>query len=170
MPGPHTLAETERTVEDRIAGLKIDYDAMNAVLGMFRAANASRNHIVREVLAPAGLTWTAFLTLWISWIWGSAETRIIAEEAGISKATLSGVLNTLENRGLINRLVDKKDKRLVLISLTPAGTRMIKKLFPLVNHEESFIVRDFTKKQQSEIADYMRGIFSAVEESGSEQD
>ena len=36
------------------------------------------------------LTWTAFVVLWVTWIWGSAETRVIADETGVSKATLSG--------------------------------------------------------------------------------
>ena len=67
------------------------------------AANAARNHMERTVLAKSNLTWTAFVVLWVAWIWESAETREIASEAGVSKATLSGVLTTLEGRGFVER-------------------------------------------------------------------
>ena len=119
MAGPHTLAETERAAESRIAGLELDIESLHVVSNLFRAANAVRNHMEREVLTPADLTWTAFVVLWVTWIWGSAETRVIAEETGVSKATLSGVLTTLEKRGLVQRSRSEEDGRLVLVELTP---------------------------------------------------
>jgi DNA-binding MarR family transcriptional regulator len=84
----------------------------------------------REVLTPNDLTWTAFVVMWVTWIWGPAETRMIASEAGISKATLSGVLNTLQARDLLTRKKDEQDGRLVVVALTPSGLRLIKRLFP----------------------------------------
>lgn len=162
MAGPHTLAETERTAESRLAGLSIDYDALHVTSNLFRAANAVRNHLEREVLAPAELTWTAFVVLWIAWIWGGAETRIIAEESGVSKATLSGVLNTLEKRGLVVRKQGANDKRLVVVVLTSSGTRLIKKLFPLINEQEQYVCRTLTSHEQSEAAAYMRRLVQSV--------
>lgn len=162
MVGPHTLAETERTAESRLTGLAIDYNAMRVTSNLFRAANTVRNHMEREVLAPANLTWTAFVVLWIAWIWGGAEARIIAEESGVSKATLSGVLNTLEKRGLVVRKRGTADKRLVTVVLTAAGTRMIKRLFPLINAQEQRICQDFALKEQAETADYLRRLVQSV--------
>ena len=80
MAGPHTLAETERQVADRLGDLTLDFEAMAVVSNLFRAANAVRNHLERSVLAPADLTWTAFVVLWVVWIWGRVETRTIAAE------------------------------------------------------------------------------------------
>ena len=162
MAGPHTLAETERTAESRVAGLKIDSEALAVTSNLFRAANAVRNHLEREVLAPAELTWTAFVVLWIAWIWGSAETRIIAEESGVSKATLSGVLNTLEKRGLIVRRPGEQDKRLVIVVLTPTGTRLIKRLFPRINEQEVYVCRTLSRQEQAEAAGYMRKLVQSV--------
>ena len=103
MAGPHTLAETENLVQSRLSDMQLDFQAMAVTSNLFRAANAVRNHLERTVLAPADLTWTAFVVLWVAWIWQTAETRMIAEESGVSKATLSGVLSTLEGRGLVTR-------------------------------------------------------------------
>lgn len=141
MAGPHTLAETERQVADRLGDLTLDFEAMAVCSNLFRAANAVRNHLERSVLAPADLTWTAFVVLWITWIWESVETRVIAAEGGFSKATLSGVMTTLEGRGLLERARSQSDGRLVIVSLTPKGKRLMRGLFPKFNAEERTVTR-----------------------------
>lgn len=165
MAGPHTLAETERTVEQRLAELTLDRSAMSVISNLFRAANAVRNYMEQHVLAPVELTWTAFVVLWVIWIWGEAETRVIAEECGVSKATLSGVLATLEGRGLLTRTKSEADRRLVLVSLTPSGTRLIKRLFPLINEAETHAVRLIAGREHAQIADQFRLLVEAVDES-----
>ena len=141
MAGPHTLAETERQVAAQVGDLTLDFEAMAVVSNLFRAANAVRNHLERSVLAPADLTWTAFVVLWVVWIWDRVETRVIAAEGGFSKATLSGVLTTLESRGLVERSRSEIDGRLVDVTLTPAGTKLMRSLFPKFNAEERAITR-----------------------------
>lgn len=141
MAGPHTLAETERQVAARLGDLTLDYEAMAVVSNLFRAANAVRNHLERSVLAPADLTWTAFVVLWVVWIWDRVETRTIAAEGGFSKATLSGVLTTLEKRGLVERSRSDIDGRLVDVELTSAGRALMRELFPKFNSEERAITQ-----------------------------
>ena len=162
MTGPHTLAETERTAESRIADLEVDFRALAVISNLFRAANAVRNHMESTVLSKSDLTWTAFVVLWIAWIWGSAETRMIAEESGVSKATLSGVLNTLERRGLLTRSRSAEDGRLVIVVLTPAGTRLIKRLFPQINEQERVATSGLTPKQQEVAANLLRELVLAT--------
>jgi DNA-binding MarR family transcriptional regulator len=161
--GPHTLAETERAAESRIAGLELDIESLHVVSNLFRAANAVRNHMERSVLTPADLTWTAFVVLWVTWIWGSAETRVIADETGVSKATLSGVLTTLEKRGLVLRSKSEEDGRLVLVELTPAGQRLIKRLFPRINEEETLATRLIPAGTKEDAAELLRLMVLAVE-------
>lgn len=162
MSGPHTLAETERTAEARIAGLHVDNEAMSVISNLFRAANSVRNFMESEVLAKVDLTWTAFVVLWISWIWGSAETRMIAEESGVSKATLSGVLNTLEKRNLVTRKRSAEDGRLVLVTLTPAGKRMITQVFPQINEAETAAVALLGVRERTQAAECLRKLVLAT--------
>jgi DNA-binding MarR family transcriptional regulator len=79
--------------------------------------------------------------MWVVWIWDRVETRTIAAEGGFSKATLSGVLTTLEGRGLVERTRSETDGRLVDVTLTPAGTKLMRSLFPKFNGEERAITR-----------------------------
>ncbi len=132
MAGPHTLAETENAVLSRLSGLTLDYEAMAVASNLFRAANAVRNHLERTVLQPHDLTWTAFVVLWVTWIWEPVETRVVADEGGFSKATLSGVLATLEGRGLVTRERSTADGRLVLVRLTAVGPTHDEEALPAV--------------------------------------
>ncbi len=162
MPGQHTLDETESQVATRLAGMNLDFEAMAVTANLFRAANAARNHMERTVLAKSNLTWTAFVVLWVAWIWESAETREIASEAGVSKATLSGVLTTLEGRGFVERKRGEKDGRLVTVELTASGKRLMKKLFPEFNKSERHVVRGLTSAEQPVAADILRRITQAA--------
>jgi DNA-binding MarR family transcriptional regulator len=163
MAGPHTLAETENLVQSRLSDMQLDFQAMAVTSNLFRAANAVRNHLERTVLAPADLTWTAFVVLWVAWIWQTAETRMIAEESGVSKATLSGVLSTLESRGLVTRRRGETDGRLVIVELTPAGKRLMKRLFPKFNEQEQAVCRLIPADQQELAAQFLRSFVRATD-------
>ena len=163
MAGAHTLARTERQVSDRLKGMTIDFKAMAVTSNLFRAATAVRNHLERSVLAPHDLSWTAFVVLWVVWIWEPIETRQIAAEGGFSKATLTGVLSTLENRKLAVRKKSSSDGRLVLVELTPAGRKLMKELFPEFNAQEQFVAKALEASLQDATADALRKITANIE-------
>jgi DNA-binding MarR family transcriptional regulator len=162
MPGQHTLDETESQVATRLAGMDLDFEAMAVTANLFRAANAARNHMERTVLAKSNLTWTAFVVLWVAWIWETAETREIAAEAGVSKATLSGVLTTLESRRLVERKRGERDGRLVTVELTPAGKKLMKGLFPEFNRAERQVTRGLDRSELPNVARSLRQITKAA--------
>jgi MarR family transcriptional regulator, organic hydroperoxide resistance regulator len=85
MAGQHTLTETDRAVAQRLSSTQIDMRAMAGVSNIYRAAGSVRHHFERTVLAPHDITWTAWVVLWVVWIWEDIETRHVAAEAGISK-------------------------------------------------------------------------------------
>jgi len=163
MAGSHTLAETERQVSERLSHMTLNFDAMAVSSNLFRAATAVRNHLERTVLAEADLSWTAFVVLWVTWIWEPIETRQIAEEGGFSKATLTGVLSTLESRGLVTRKKSKEDGRLVLVELTARGRKLMDKLFPAFNKQETAIINSIAPSKQVLLADQLRVITKFAE-------
>ena len=163
MAGAHTLAETERQVNSKLNGLPIDFRATAVASNLFRAATAVRNHFERTVLSQHDLSWTAFVVLWVVWIWEPIETRQIADEGGFSKATLTGVLTTLEGRGLVTRSKSETDGRLVLVSLTAKGRKMMDTLFPEFNANEREIAGVVSAAKQKDLADLLRAITVGVE-------
>jgi DNA-binding MarR family transcriptional regulator len=163
----HTLAETERAVADRLAGLALDMPAMAVVQNVYRAAGAIRNRLERSVLSPHGLTWTGWVVLWVVWIWGEIESRHAAAEAGISKGTLTGVVGTLQSRGLVSRRVHPDDARRALLTLTPKGSRLMVELFPQFNQEESAVVGILGQEDQVAVARALRQIAIRLESADS---
>ncbi|MEU1185364.1 MarR family transcriptional regulator [Streptomyces sp. NPDC005820] len=167
MPPLHrSIAETERAVRRRLGGLTLQHEAMAAVANVHRAAAAVRQHLENSVLRPHELTWTGFVVLWVLWIWDQQETWSVAEEAGISKGTLTGISRTLEGRGLVARSTHPEDGRRVLLSLTPEGERLMEELFPAFNAEEAFVSGSLSPEQCLQLADSLRAIVSRLEEHG----
>ena len=161
--GHHTLEETEKAVSDMLSGMPVDMESMAAVQNIYRAANAVRKRLESTVLAPHDLTWTGWVVLWVVWIWGDIETRHVAAEAGISKGTLTGVIGTLEKRGLLKRRTHPDDARRVLVSLTPKGRKLMAVLFPKFNAEESHVTASLTGPEKATLARTLRKVALQVE-------
>jgi MarR family transcriptional regulator, organic hydroperoxide resistance regulator len=159
------LVQAERDIRGRIGDQHLDFAAMAAVSNIYRAANVIRNHMERKVLADEDLSWAAFTVLFVLWIWGDQQTRHLAAEAGVTKGTLTGVLKTLEKRGLVQRQTHESDGRLVLVSLEPKGRGVIERLFPAFNMGEAFVSASLSEQDKEQLASLLRTIIRSVEES-----
>jgi DNA-binding MarR family transcriptional regulator len=54
----------------------------------------------------------------------------VAEYLGLTKGTVSQTLQVLEAKGLITKIGDLEDKRLVHLKVTPAGRRLLEEAIP----------------------------------------
>ena len=158
MPDRHTLEETERAVEEHVSHLKLDVAAMHACASIFRAGNAIRDNVTRDVLRPHDLTWTGFLTLWSIWIWDERESHEVADSVGISKATLTGVVRTLMGRGWLEREVPAHDKRRVTLTLTPEGIELMNSIFPEFNALEADAVSGLSRRETAQLTKLLRKV------------
>ena len=158
------LVRAEREIRDRIGDQRLDFAAMAAVSNIYRAANAIRHHMEQRVLAEEDLSWAAFTVLFVLWIWGDQQTRHLAAEAGVTKGTLTGVLKTLEKRGLTQREAHAEDGRLVLVSLQPKGVAVIERLFPAFNQGETLVSSGLTEREKNQLATLLRRIIRTVED------
>jgi len=157
------LVQAERDIRGRIGDQPLDFAAMAAVSNIYRAANVVRNHMERQVLVDEDLSWAAFTVLFVLWIWGDQQTRHLAEEAGVTKGTLTGVLKTLEKRGLARRRAHGGDGRLVLVSLEPKGLAVIERLFPAFNEGEARVSSGLTEDEKNQLAALLRKIIRSAE-------
>jgi DNA-binding MarR family transcriptional regulator len=159
------LVRAERDIRARIGDQHLDFAAMAAASNIYRAANVIRHHMEQKVLADEDLSWAAFTVLFVLWIWGEQQTRHLAAEAGVTKGTLTGVLKTLEKRGLARRRTHDADGRLVLVSLEPKGLAVIERLFPAFNEGEAYVSDSLTELEKAELASLLRKIIRSVEDS-----
>jgi DNA-binding MarR family transcriptional regulator len=152
------LLPAERKVLEVLGDRPLDFAAMGAVSNLFRSAVAIRRHLEATVLAADRLSWTSFVGLWVLWVWGELGANGFADAVGISRPTATGVIRTLEARGLARRRGDALDRRTVLVSLTPEGLALIEALFPRFNAEEARVANALSAQEQRVLARMLRRI------------
>lgn len=157
------LVRAERDVRAAFTGLDLDLTSLAAVSNIFRAATAVRNHMEGGVLAQHDLSWSAFTSLFVLRVWGQVDARTLAVEAGVTAATLTGVMKTLEARQLLRRKTDSADGRRVLVALTAAGRRVVDEIMPAFNRHERLVTQALTEEEQIDLAHALRTILRTVE-------
>jgi DNA-binding MarR family transcriptional regulator len=91
----------------------------------------------------------------------------VAAAVGVTRSTCTGVVTTLERRGLVRRTRGTADARMVRVSLTAQGTRLIEGLFPEFNREEAALTAHLGAGQQEALAGALRSLLRAVEQAES---
>ena len=56
---------------------------------------------------------------------GTTTPSVLAREVSLSQATLTGIVDRLDKRGLVERRRDKQDRRRVLLRSTEAGRQLV---------------------------------------------
>lgn len=54
----------------------------------------------------------------------------LADEAGVTRATMTGLIDTLEKDGLVAREADPADRRTIRVRLTPEGQAFVESILP----------------------------------------
>lgn len=164
MPGrlidhdPEALLDAERDIRDRLGGRDLDFDALAAVSNIYRAANAIRNRMERDVLSSAGLSWGGFTILFVLWVWGDRETGQLARDCGVAKGTLSGMVATLERADMVSRSKHPEDGRKVMVHLDRPGRETIENLFPIFNGHEARYTGNLTDDERRELSRLLRKV------------
>jgi DNA-binding MarR family transcriptional regulator len=88
---------------------------------------------INAALRPLGLTHTQFLVLSsLAGAGRAAAQRTIADLAGLDESTTSGVLKTLEGRGLVDRSPTDGDGRAWRVVVLASGHKLLRQSGPLV--------------------------------------
>lgn len=150
-----------RTVADILAERETPAEtlaALTTIAAIQRAAMRIRHHLEQGVLKDSELTWSGFMVLWVLWLYGELQTRYLAEEVGVNRSTLSGVLATLQRRGLLTRRGHESEGRLVLVALTDDGRSLVDKLFPPFCAEEAFVVGALSPDAMRRLGNSLRAV------------
>ena len=81
----------------------------------------------------------------------SLEAREVAERACVLAPSLTRIVKALEERGLIARRIHPKDRRQILLSVTPRGVELLS----VLTHEASTGYAEFAEKFGAERIDIL---------------
>ncbi|MNX80032.1 HTH-type transcriptional regulator MhqR [compost metagenome] len=113
----------------RYLGLPEEVRALNAYIPLMRAASSVEARVQRH-LAEAGLTLSQFGALEILLHVGPLCARDLCQKLLTTSGNITLVLDNLEKRGLVRRVRESADRRVVTIHLTPEGEELIRSVFP----------------------------------------
>ena len=78
-----------------------------------------------------------------------ADQASIAAHIGYDKATIGGVIDRLEQKGLITRRPSPHDKRAKLVQLSDAGQEKLRELHPIVRALQADILGPLTADERA---------------------
>ena len=85
--------------------------------------------LYRPILEELDLTYPQYLVMMVLWEQEGLAVSAIGEKLFLDSGTLTPVLKRLESKGLINRVRNKCDERMVLLFLTEQGKDLRQQAF-----------------------------------------
>ena len=110
-------------------GTREEVAALNAYIPLMRAAESLTARAGLRVAAH-GLTLSQFGALEALLHLGPLCQRELGEKLLKSGGNITMVVDNLERRGWVRRQRQKDDRRMIAVHLTPAGRRLISRIFP----------------------------------------
>ncbi len=155
---PFTLQDLPSPEEiERIAkalGIPVPAGALYSMVRLMRIANDMQEGL-EQSLQPYGLSLGRF-TLLITLLREEGhrlKPSVLAERAGVTRATVTGLLDGLEARGVVRRTAHPKDRRSLLVELTPEGLAFVTGMLP--DHTER-VAKMMSAVDESDEADLLR--------------
>lgn len=112
----------------------LDPTAVEAYLHLLRTSD-SVSLVSDKVFADQSLSRGRFSVLMILSQCAEMDTdpkspTEIADAIGVTRATMTGLIDTLERDGLVERTPDAADRRMMKLKLTPAGLALLRNFLP----------------------------------------
>ena len=115
-------------------------------------------------ISDLGLTPVQYVSLHAIYQQPGIDQRTLARSISYDAATIGGVIDRLETRGLVLRESNPDDRRVRLIRLTPAGLQTLKKAIPLVLRAQEHMLKPLSATERKE---FMR-LFARVVDGASD--
>ncbi|MBQ2619730.1 MAG: MarR family transcriptional regulator [Thermoguttaceae bacterium] len=95
----------------------------------------------------------------------SVETtqRDLEETFSLKNPTVTGLLNLLENKGMIQRVTNPKDRRSNIIKLTEKSLSLEKQLTASRRMAEDAILKGFTQEEKQQLESFMRRLMDNIQ-------
>src|SRR5437763_10705192 len=142
--------------------------ATEAAMNIVRTADLLVKRI-GELVQPFGLSPSSGLALGIL---ADAAAPLapnqIADRLIISRATVTGLLDSLEKRGYVRRLPHTHDRRMLLIELTDTGRQVAHQFRLLVHQHQKEWLSTLSEQEQAELIQSLHQLQSSLSHAPSE--
>lgn len=113
--------------------------ATEAVMNTIKTADLIFDRIGR-LLRPLNVSAAGGLVLGVLRDHGAMSPSELGERLIVTRATVTGLLDSLERRGFVKRSTNPADRRSLVVEITPAGLVVLQALRTLIHrHEQSWM-------------------------------
>ncbi len=114
----------------KLRGTESERRALDAYVKMMRATGAVNSRVLPVLFAESGVTTSQLGVLESLHHLGPMAQCVLAGKLLVSASNLTTVLDNLERDGFVRRERDASDRRVSIVSLTPAGDAKLASFFP----------------------------------------
>lgn len=110
-------------------------------------------------LAPYDITPSQYGILNCLWIGGgTCLPRQIAEMLCLETSTVSGILDRMQKKDLIDRVINPYNRREILVMITPKGEALKEPVLKIIDEVNEEVLKDFSPKETDFIRKSLRQI------------
>ncbi len=95
--------------------------------------------------------------------------KLLGEKTLITKGTLTGVVDRLRDKGLVQRLPDPRDGRAQIVRLTPEGQALFEQVFPAHGAHLARVFDHVPAEQQERTRDLLAALRASFESADKHQ-
>ncbi|MGB3431630.1 MarR family winged helix-turn-helix transcriptional regulator [Achromobacter sp.] len=145
------IQEAQRRKMPDVDGIWLCFQTLSLAAGIDRDCAA--------LLAPHGLSEGRFVLLFLlDAAQDGLAPNTLAEQAGVTRATVTGLLDGLEREGLIERHADANDRRALCIRLTRKGKRVAKTAFEQHGHWIASLYGNLSATERMQLANLLEKV------------
>ena len=117
--------------------------ATEAVMNTLRTADVLFD-LIGRLLRPLNVSAAGGLVLGILRDHGSMSPSELGERLIVTRATVTGLLDSLEQHGFVARSANPADRRSLVVQIMPAGLTVLQQLRTIVHHHEKAWLNSFS--------------------------
>jgi DNA-binding MarR family transcriptional regulator len=129
--------------------------AIHEIIAAFRCAGTSR-------LVKAGVSMTHVHVLWLLEHHGALPMSRLAELLDVSLSNATGIVDRMEERGLVERIRVPEDRRVVLVRIARGGIRSLEEIEAIKQDRLRAILGHLDERQLGRLAVALDDIRAAV--------
>ncbi len=140
-------------------------DALNMAGHWIRRLHQQSTAVFIERVQAAGLDLTPvqFAALDAIHAYPGSDQAAVATAIGYDRATIGGVIDRLDKKGWVRRVVSDRDRRARELSLSPEGTRVYLTVKPVVQGLQADILKSLSASERDTLIGLARRAVQATD-------
>lgn len=130
---------------------------------LLRRAHRGINKLLEEMIEPYGVTIGMWYFLRALWEKDGITQSELAERIGVMGPTTVSALDRIERSGWIKRVRSEEDRRKVMVTLTPKGRALEKKLLPVAQKAAGTATSALSSPQQKKLVVLLGILVATIE-------